>query len=171
MARNTSSEPRPRSRRDRSSPWWPALCSCAHRNHQLQNIGRLMPQNKQRNTGGPLAQNTTPTIGPWPELGSCDLGHNAGKPLLDRKIHDLIPNVRRGSWWRPRGLLLAKRSPTNVITETITRPIALQFKGHIYPLVDLTDYRIFAHRAVVPKNFIPSRPLTAQCQSARPFRC
>ena len=70
MARNTSSEPRPRSRRDRSSRWWPALCSCAHRNHQLQNIGRLMPQNKQRNTRGPLARNTTPTIGPWPGSGS-----------------------------------------------------------------------------------------------------
>ena len=96
MARNTSSVPRPRSRRDRSSPWWPALCSCAHRNHQLQNIGRLIPQNKQRNTGGPLARNTTPTIGPWPGFGSCALGHNTGEPLLDRKIHDLIANVRSG---------------------------------------------------------------------------
>ena len=68
-----------------------------------------------------------------PGSGSCDLGHNTGKPLLDRKIHDLIPNVRRGSWWRPRGLLLAKRSPTNVITETFTRPIPrfIEIPSHI----------------------------------------
>jgi len=54
--------------RDRSSPWWPALCSCAHRNHQLQNIGRLIPQNKQRKTAWPVAQKTTATIGPWASL-------------------------------------------------------------------------------------------------------
>jgi len=30
---------------------------------QGQNIGRLMPQNKQRNTGWPVAWTTTPTLG------------------------------------------------------------------------------------------------------------
>ena len=91
MARNTSSEPRPRSQlalvagivqlrppEPPAAEHWPADTA------------------EQRNTGGPLARNTTPTIGPWPGSGSCALGHNTGEPLLDRKIHDLIANVRSG---------------------------------------------------------------------------